>query len=139
MASREPETVLVCREVRKAEWLGVRHEETQDPSAGGSRSDFLLLVRLEADGDEIGEVGMVFVEDSEGGVAGTGHGTGFLSHVAQQDRKLKVRLDEQHRIESTLQRGSRHECHTADVPRRAITDPLVGSHPGFRGSLIGEH
>ena len=69
----------------------------------GRCSDLLLLVRFETDSDELGQVGAALVEDAEGAIAGTGHGTGFLGHMAQQHRKFEVCLDKQHGVEHPSQ------------------------------------
>jgi hypothetical protein len=48
---------------------------------------------------------MVLVEDTECTVTSTGHQAGFIDDVAQEDRDVKIALNEQHGVEYPAQRG----------------------------------
>ena len=62
-------------------------------------TDPLLFVRLEPDGDELGQRGAVVVEDPEGAVPGVGHRAGLVDDVAQQGGQLEIGLEEQRGLE----------------------------------------
>ena len=120
-------------EVREPQRLRVGDEDPEDAVAAGHRADRRALVVVQADGQELGELRMLFVQHPERPVAGVDQvGRGF-DDALQHRGQIQLGADREHRVEQPTQlagAGEAFHAHSVGSPalRTAMGD-RTSAHP----------
>ena len=105
MVGREAGALWIGGELGDPSRPRITDQESEHAFSGRKRPDRSLLLRVDADSDEVGKCHSGFVQDPECAVTRTGHRTGLFDDVAQERGKLEVRLDEQRGFQKTTKFG----------------------------------
>ena len=116
-------------ETAEAQRPWIRDQQSEHTKPRRPSADETFLVRVEPTGKELGQLGPVLVQHSEGAVPGVGQGAGLVDDVPEQGPQLEVRLEEEDGIEdsSGLPGPRRSIRHAANVStalaehRRTVT------------------
>lgn len=142
MARRESYAVGVRVDASQTKRNGLDDENPEHSFSGRKGSDPCKFGRSEANGDELGQGCVVFIEDAKCSVACIRHGTSFIYDMAQQDREVEVALNEEHGIEYPAQRAGvfdfamGHSYRLAMKVRGMTTGTGTLVRPTARGDMV---
>ncbi len=127
VVGREAEAVGMAADLVDAQRARVGDEQPEDPTARRARTDLVLLLFGEPDGDEFRQSLFLFVEDPERPVARPGHGARLLDDVPEDLGQFQVRLDQQRRLEHPpelawiLDPTKRHDAEPTHAPSSPLS------------------
>src|ERR1700722_12947273 len=105
MVGGEPEALRMRSQEADPQRPRVLDEHAQHALTGRAWTDPFLLIRVEPDGDELGERSTFIVEDPECAVPRVGHRPGLVDDVTQQRGQLEISFEEQRGFQHPSQLG----------------------------------
>jgi len=105
MVGREAKAFGVSANLGQAQRLGISDQNPEHPESLGAGTDPLLLLGVEAHGDEFGQGRALVIQYAECAIASPGHRSCFLDEMAKQDGEIEICLKLERRFQQTTKLG----------------------------------